>query len=45
MLIEHKREIGAKPLRFRHCDGELAYKDVDGLITWEGVSVTMILSQ
>ena len=46
MLIEHKREIGAKPVRSRHCDGELAYKDVTrSTIAWEGVSITMILSQ
>ena len=45
MLIEHKREIGAKPVRSRHCDGEFAYKDVTGYIIWEDVSVIMILSQ
>ena len=32
-------------MRSRHCEGEFAYKTATRSITWEGVSVMMILSQ
>ena len=32
-------------MRSRHCDGELAYKIATRSIAWEGVRITMILSQ